>query len=80
MDLKDNCYRSALYQGLEVDIVLKKDQKTMTLTRGHIQDFLTNKNYHPRGIKVRLKEKGANGEELIGRVVHTYHEDYFSKK
>lgn len=74
MDFKENCYRSALYKGLEVDIVLKKDQKTMKLTRGHIKDFLTNKNYHPRGIKVRLEELGSNGEELIGRVVHVYPE------
>jgi uncharacterized repeat protein (TIGR03833 family) len=45
-----------------VDIVLKKDQPTGKLTRGHVQDILTNKAYHSRGIKVRL----ADGQ--IGRV------------
>ena len=42
--------------GLEVEIVLKKDQRTGTLTRGVVADILTNSLFHPHGIKVRLKD------------------------
>ncbi|WP_369902361.1 YwbE family protein [Bacillus manliponensis] len=42
--------------GLEVDIVLKKDQRTGKLTRGIIKDILTNSSSHPHGIKVRLQD------------------------
>lgn len=48
--------------GLEVLIVLKKDQATGKLTRGIVKDILTNSPNHPHGIKVRLQ----SGE--IGRV------------
>ncbi len=51
--------REQLDIGMMVDIVLKQDQKTMTLTRGKIQDFLTSKDFHPRGIKVRLQKEGV---------------------
>ena len=54
--------RDALYRGLEVDIVLKKDQRSGKLTRGIIQDLLTLSSFHSRGIKVRLE----NGD--VGRV------------
>ena len=47
---------------IEVDIVLKKDQRTGKLTRGIVKDILTRSTDHPRGIKVRL----TNGQ--IGRV------------
>lgn len=46
--------RAAIYPGLEVDIVLKRDQPTGKLTRGLVQNLLTSKPVHPRGIKVRL--------------------------
>ena len=46
-----------------VDIVLKKDQQTNKLTRGHVKRILTNSYNHPHGIKVMLKENDA-----IGRV------------
>lgn len=46
-----------------VDIVLKADQRTGKLTRGHVQKILTNSSYHPHGIKVMLKE-----DNLVGRV------------
>lgn len=42
--------------GLEVDIVLKKDQRTDKLTRGIVKDILTNSPNHPHGIKVRLTD------------------------
>lgn len=59
----DNKKRSDIQIGAEVDIVLKKDQPTGKLTRGHVKRILTNKQYHPRGIKVMLKE-----DDLVGRV------------
>ncbi|WP_332839512.1 MULTISPECIES: YwbE family protein [Bacillus amyloliquefaciens group] len=51
-------------KGLEVDIVLKADQRSGKLTRGIVKDILTNSSFHPRGIKVRLKDG------RIGRVQH----------
>ena len=34
--------RSDVYSGLEVDIILKKDQRTGNTTRGIVKDLLTN--------------------------------------
>ena len=42
--------------GVEVDIVLKKDQRTGRLTRGIVKDILTKSASHPYGIKVRLTD------------------------
>lgn len=60
----NNCHRNCIYPGLLVDIVLKKDQPTGKLTRGIVGRLLTNKSYHPRGIKVMLQD----GQ--VGRVQH----------
>jgi len=49
--------------GALVDIVLKKDQPSGALTRGHVQRILTNSPSHPHGIKVMLEE----GDQ-VGRV------------
>ena len=49
-------YRQDLEQGMEVNIVLKKDQRTGTLTRGFIKRFLTKSRHHPHGIKVMLED------------------------
>ncbi|MDY6801107.1 MAG: YwbE family protein [Bacteroidota bacterium] len=46
--------RNSIKPGMEVSIVLKKDQKTGKLTQGVVQDILTNSAMHPHGIKVRL--------------------------
>lgn len=54
--------RKDIYIGLEVEIILKKDQSTGKTTRGIVKDILTNSQNHPHGIKVRLQ----NGQ--IGRV------------
>jgi uncharacterized repeat protein (TIGR03833 family) len=54
--------RSDIYPGLEVDIILKKDQRSGKKTRGIVKDLLTSSAYHSRGIKVRLE----NGQ--VGRV------------
>jgi uncharacterized repeat protein (TIGR03833 family) len=55
-------YRKSVRAGVEVDIVVKKDQGSGKLTRGIVKDILTNSSFHPHGIKVRL----VSGE--IGRV------------
>lgn len=41
--------------GSEVEVMIKADQKTGTLTRGIVAEILTNSSFHPRGIKVRLE-------------------------
>ena len=42
--------------GQAVEVVLKVDQKTGGLTRGVVEEILTNSSFHPHGIKVRLKD------------------------
>jgi uncharacterized repeat protein (TIGR03833 family) len=54
--------RKDIKQGIEVDIVLKKDQRTGKLTRGIVKDILTKSARHTHGIKVRL----VDGQ--VGRV------------
>ncbi|MCC3381426.1 YwbE family protein [Paenibacillus farraposensis] len=61
--------RSEIRAGLQVDIVLKKDQPTGKLTRGIVKDILTNSPRHPHGIKVRL----TDGQ--VGRVKHIVTEE-----
>jgi len=48
--------RSDVYPGLEVDIILKKDQRSGKKTRGIVKDLLTSSAFHSRGIKVRLED------------------------
>jgi uncharacterized repeat protein (TIGR03833 family) len=48
--------RSDIYPGLEVGIILKKDQRSGKRTRGIVKDLLTSSSYHSRGIKVRLED------------------------
>ena len=48
--------RSDIYPGLEVEIILKKDQRSGKRTRGIVKDLLTSSSYHSRGIKVRLED------------------------
>jgi len=54
--------RKDIKPGIEVDIVLKQDQRTGKRTRGIVKDILTKSPHHPHGIKVRLE----TGE--VGRV------------
>ncbi len=61
--------RKDIYPGLEVDIILKKDQRSGTLTRGVVKNLLTSAAYHSRGIKVRLED----GQ--IGRVAYIVDEE-----
>jgi len=60
--------RSDVYPGLEVDIILKKDQRSGKRTRGIVKYLLTSFAYHSRGIKVRLED----GQ--VGRVVEIIEE------
>lgn len=55
--------RADIYPGLEVDIILKKDQRSGKRTRGFVKDLLTSSSHHSRGIKVRLED----GQ--VGRVI-----------
>ena len=48
--------RKEIRPGMVVDIVLKKDQRTGKRTRGIVKEILTNSNFHPHGIKVRLQD------------------------
>jgi len=57
--------REQIKPGLEVFIVLKKDQRSGKLTKGIVKDILTKSQVHHHGIKVRLE----SGE--IGRVKET---------
>jgi len=52
----DGQYRKDIYPGLEVAIILKKDQRSGKLTYGIVKDLLTSAAYHSRGIKVRLED------------------------
>jgi uncharacterized repeat protein (TIGR03833 family) len=61
--------RADIYPGLEVDIILKKDQRSGKLTRGVVKDLLTSASYHSRGIKVRLED----GQ--VGRVAEIVEEN-----
>ena len=61
--------RNDIYPGLEVDIILKKDQRSGKLTRGVVKDLLTSSAFHSRGIKVRLED----GQ--VGRVAEIVEED-----
>ncbi|RXT15412.1 YwbE family protein [Ammoniphilus sp. CFH 90114] len=58
--------RKNIQPGVEVDIVLKKDQVSGKTTRGIVKDILTNSSQHPHGIKVRLQD----GQ--VGRVKKIY--------
>jgi uncharacterized repeat protein (TIGR03833 family) len=59
--------RTEVKHGLEVEIILKADQRTGALTRGIVAEILTNSSFHPHGIKVRLKDG------RVGRVQNIVH-------
>jgi uncharacterized repeat protein (TIGR03833 family) len=48
--------RKDIAPGMEVEIVLKADQRTGKLTSGVVKDILTKSSFHPHGIKVRLTD------------------------
>lgn len=57
-----NMFRENIKLGLEVEVVLKKDQRTGKRTRGKVQWILTSAPFHSRGIKVILDTR------QVGRV------------
>lgn len=52
----DGKNRKDITPGLEVYVILKKDQRTGNKTRGIVKDLLTKSPTHPHGIKVRLED------------------------
>lgn len=54
--------RANIHKGVKVNVVQKQDQRSGKLTKGIVQDILTNSATHHHGIKVRL-EGG-----IVGRV------------
>ncbi|SET59691.1 conserved hypothetical protein [Oceanobacillus limi] len=61
----DGRYRKNITAGIAVEIVLKKDQKTGKTTHGIVKDILTNSEYHPHGIKVRLADNQVGRVKII---------------
>lgn len=66
----DGKKRADIKSGALVDIVLKKDQRSGQLTRGHVKKILTNSPNHPHGIKVMLEEGNQ-----VGRVKNILNEE-----
>ena len=52
----DGRNRKDIRAGVEVEIVLKKDQRSGRMTQGVVKDILTKSASHPYGIKVRLTD------------------------
>jgi uncharacterized repeat protein (TIGR03833 family) len=48
--------RKNIRPGVQVEIVLKKDQHSGKRTVGIVKDILTSSAFHSRGIKVRLED------------------------
>ncbi len=65
-------FRKNIAIGTEVEIVLKKDQRTGKLTYGFVKRVLTKSPQHPHGIKVMLD----SGE--VGRVKNILEEEDLS--
>ncbi len=62
-----NMYRVNMRLGIEVDVVLKKDQRIGKRTRGKVQWILTSAAFHSRGIKVMLDNRQVGRvQEIIG--------------
>lgn len=63
----DGRKRENIEIGLEVEVVLKKDQQSGALTHGFVKRILTNSTFHPHGIKVMLDDgKVGRVKEIIG--------------
>ena len=52
----DGRKKADIRPGMNVSIVLKKDQRTGNLTEGVVKDLLTKSSTHTHGIKVRLTD------------------------
>ncbi|MFN3402574.1 MAG: YwbE family protein [Cytophagaceae bacterium] len=49
-------YRKNIKPGMEVEVILKKDQATGIVTSGIVKAILTSSLFHSRGIKVKLDD------------------------
>jgi len=58
-------HRAEIKPGVEVMVILKKDQGSGKLTKGVVKDILTRSPFHSHGIKVRL-EDGQVGRVKTG--------------
>ncbi len=67
--MMDGTVRANIKPGMLVNIVLKKDQRSGTLTEGIVKRLLTSAPKHHRGIKVMLDD----GQ--VGRVQEILEED-----
>lgn len=56
MNMANGQNRADVKPGIEVYVILKKDQRTGVKTKGVVKDLLTNSQNHPHGIKVRLED------------------------
>lgn len=65
----DGTRRADIKPGMLVAIILKKDQRSGTLTEGIVRSILTSAPTHTRGIKVKL----TDGQ--VGRVQQIIPED-----
>lgn len=63
--MSDATVRSNLRPGLAVAIILKKDQRSGTLTEGVVEKLLTSAPTHSRGIKVRLSDGQVGRVKII---------------
>lgn len=52
----DGTLRANIEIGIEVNIVLKQDQRSGKLTHGVVKNILTKSPKHSHGIKVRLED------------------------
>jgi uncharacterized repeat protein (TIGR03833 family) len=52
----DGTNREDISPGIEVNIILKQDQRSGKLTHGIVKDLLTKSPHHSHGIKVRLED------------------------
>ncbi len=52
----DGTNRVNIKPGIEVNIVLKQDQRSGKLTNGIVKNLLTKSSNHSHGIKVRLED------------------------
>jgi uncharacterized repeat protein (TIGR03833 family) len=55
-EVMDGTRRADIKPGMLVAIILKKDQRSGTLTEGIVQAILTSAPTHTRGIKVKLTD------------------------
>jgi uncharacterized repeat protein (TIGR03833 family) len=65
--MPDGTQRKDIHIGDEVEIVLKKDQRSGELTHGFVKRILTKSAFHPHGIKVELEDRQVGRvKEIIG--------------